>query len=100
MEEESNIRTVYSLTPLNQSLRDKRLKTHGHKFGQVGKLAQQYGVQVTIVDPPPRMTKRAKKFKKQLKICYAFSAPRARLQKLVEKFHFSLTKYAKQPYFR
>ena len=100
MEEKSNMRTIYSLVPLSKSLRDKRLKTTGHNFGTVEKLAQQYGIQVSVAQPPPRMIKRAKKFKKTLKTCYAFTAPRSRLQKLVEKFHFSLTKYSKQPYFR
>ena len=100
MEKVNENRTIYSLVSLDKVLRDMRFTTHGSKFGQVGKLAQQYGIQVDIVQPPQRVIRRANKFNQSLKTCYAFTAPRSRLQKLVEKFHFSLTKYSKTPYWR
>jgi len=100
MEDNRPTKSVYSLVPLNAPLVDKRFSTMGQNFGIVEQLVQQYGVEVEIVQPPVRLVKRAKKFKKRLRTCYKFTAPRSRLQKLLEKFHFSLTKYSRQPYFR
>ena len=100
MEDNRPIKSIYSLASPTKGLKDLRLMTSGQSFGNIAKLVNQFGIDVEIVPPPSRLVKRAQKHKKTLKTCYKYSAPRSRLQQFMEKLHFSLTKYSREPYFR
>ena len=100
MEDNRPIKVIYSLFPPGKGLIDRRFLTMGQNFGSIEQLVQQYGIDVQIVQPSPHLQKRARRYKKRLKTCYQYSAPKSRLTKLQEKMHFSLTKYSIKPYFR
>lgn len=100
MEDNRPTISIYSLTPLDKTLRDRRLSTMNCNLGRIDQLAAQYGVEVSVSEPDAHLLRRAARHKKKLQTCYKYTAPKQRLQQLIEKFHFSLTKYSRRPYFR
>ena len=68
--------TIEVLANPEQVLFDKRLGNHGLIFGILGDVANQYGIKYTYKDGKM--------------IC---AAPKLRLQKFIEKLHFSSVQY-------
>ena len=71
---ENKIRATVSL---NQTLYDVRGNSYGLKFGTVEDICRQFGIKVTPLANG----------------VLEFSAPKLRLQMLIEKLHFSRNKY-------
>jgi len=74
-EVEQNI-SVCAKVNLNQVLHDRRLGFVGIRFGTVEQICKQYGITY-----------------KQMPGHIEFSAPKLRLQMLIERLHFSKNKY-------
>lgn len=72
-------KSIYSTVPLTKSLIDVRVGRYGIKFGTVEKICRQYGIKCI---KHPEYTE--------------FTAPKLRLQMLIEKLHFSKTPYSKK----
>lgn len=72
---------LYSQIGLETDLIDVRTHSGGIFFGTVKDVCRQYGIK-----------------HKQLDKCIEFSAPRKRIQMLIEKLHFSRQAYAYNPY--
>lgn len=68
--------SIVSNVTIDQMLLDLRFVAKGAKFGKVSDVAKQFGVKIAKEGP----------FLK-------FTAPRNRLEKMVEKLHFSRQKY-------
>jgi len=68
---------IYAAVPLGRMLIDLRSNTYGIKFGTVEGMCKQFGVNVTVLKNG----------------VLEFSAPKLRMQMLIEKLHFSRTRY-------
>ena len=68
--------SIYSHVSMNKELVDFRRNTFGFKFGKIADIVKQYGISVIIYEGSIK-----------------FSAPKSRLQYLIEKLHFSKTPY-------
>ena len=73
--------SVYSKASINKELFDCRRYTHRQTFGKLSDIVRQYGIKVEYIGT-----------------CFKFSAPKSRLQLLIEKLHFSRTPYSESPY--
>ena len=75
------IKCIYSRAPLDAELIDTRIYTAGLTFGKIEDICRQYGIKYEKIDN-----------------CIKYSAPKDRMQHLIEKFHFARYPYAYQPY--
>ena len=80
MDNKQPLLSIYSRVNLDLPLFDHRPSTYGIKFGSVKDICGQYGIKII---PQQGYTQ--------------FTAPKGRLQMLVEKLHFSQMRYSKQP---
>jgi hypothetical protein len=70
---------IYSKISLDHSLVDVRIETWGQKFGTVRQVCNQYGIKYTETNG-----------------VVEFSAPKLRMQMLIEKLHFARVYYCKR----